>query len=279
MRLGGPLFDDYSSPFEWVEAVKRQAYSAAYAPVGADADADLVRAYAEAAIEAKIVIAEVGAWGNNPVSPDRTVRQRGIEGCCRQLDFADRLGALCCVNVSGGRGAKWDGPHPQNLTEDTFDLIVASVREIIDTVGPLRTSYALETMPWMYPDGPQSYVRLVEAIDREHFGVHLDPVNLISSPARYYASGAIIEECFSLLGPHIRSCHAKDVLLDDTLTVHLSEVRPGLGNLDYRTYVRELERLGGDTPLMMEHLNSSDDYRIAAAHIRNMAQAEGVPVL
>lgn len=279
MRLGGPIFDGFSSPHEWVQLVRARGFTAAFCPVDEDADADTVRAWESAAREANIVMAEVGAWGNNPISPDAESRRAGIEGCCRRLDLADRIGAICCVNVAGSRGERWDGPHRQNLSPETFDLIVDSVREIIDTVRPARTYYTLETMPWVFPHSPQSYLDLVEAVDRERFAVHLDPVNLVNSPRRLYDSSQLLRECFDLLGPHIRSCHAKDIVLRDELTVHLDECAPGAGELEWPTYVRELGRLDRDTPLMIEHLSQPEDVRAAAAFIRNMAQTEGVEVV
>ncbi len=276
MRLGGPVQEQFSDPDEGVKAVKALGYSAAYCPVGKDASDDDVRAYVDAAQAADVVIAEVGAWQNNPVSPDEETRRAGIAGCREQLALADRVGARCCVNVSGSRGEDWAGPHPDNLTDDTFDLIVESVRTIIDGVKPTRTYFALEAMPYTYPDSVESYVALLKAIDRERFAVHMDPVNLVSSPQRYYNTGALIRDFVTQLGPHIRSCHAKDILLADELTVHLSEVRPGLGNLDYATYLRELARLDPDPPLMLEHLTSPEEYALAADHVRAVAEDVGV---
>lgn len=280
MRIGGALFHEYSTPEEWAQVVKRHGYSAAFCPaIADDGDEDAVEAWEDAAAAMDIVIAEVGAWGNNPISPDEQTRQAGIEGCCRKLALADNIGALCCVNVAGSRGDGWAAPHDDNLTQDTFDLIVESVREIIDTVRPVRAFYTLETMPWMYPDSAQSYAALLAAIDRKHFAVHLDPVNLVNCPERYYNSGAMLRECFKLLGPHIVSCHAKDIILRDELTLHLSECRPGAGNLDYRTFIGEVGRLGDDIPVMIEHLRDPQDYRVAAAFIRNIAQSEDVTVV
>jgi len=276
MRLGGSVHEEFDDPEGWVEALKRLGYTAAYCPVDKDATDDEVRGYVETARGADIVIAEVGAWQNNPVSPDEETRHKGIAGCQEHLALAHRVGARCCVNVSGSRGERWAGPHPDNLTDETFDLVVESVRAIIDGVKPTRTHYALETMPYMYPDSVESYVRLLKAIDRERFAVHMDPANLISSPQRYYNTGALIRDFISKLGPHIRSCHAKDIILADELTVHLDETRPGLGNLDYATYLRELDRLDPDTPLMLEHLPSPDDYRATANHIRSAAEEVGV---
>lgn len=276
MRLGAPLFRSYDDPAAWVQALQEKGYRAAYAPVGLDADDATVQAYVQAAQQADIVIAEVGAW-SNPLSPSEDVRKAAIEKCQRSLDLAERLGARCAVNVSGSRGEEWAGHHRLNLTEETFDMIVQVTRQIIDAVKPRRTFYALETMPWMYPDSTDSYARLLRAIDRPAFAVHFDPVNLICSPQRYYSNDAIIKEFVDKLGPHIRSCHAKDIRLQDSrLTTHLDEVRPGLGNLDYHTFLRQLDRLEPTLPLMLEHLSTEQEYDLAAAYVRQVAEQEGV---
>ena len=274
MRLGGPIFGDTSTPQAWTAAVRASGYRAAYCPLDGAADAATIRAYAAASEEADIVIAEVGAW-SNPLSPDDNERHTAIAYCQRQLALADAIGARCCVNISGSRGKQWDGPHPDNVTPETFDLIVKTVQGIIDAVKPARAFYALETMPNMLPDSPDSYLQLLEAIDRPQFAVHLDPVNMISSPRRFYGSGKFLRECFAKLGPYVKTCHAKDITLGGGLTVHLDEVRPGLGGLDYRTFLRELDRLNPDTPLMLEHLPTPEEYALAAEYVRTVAQEIG----
>ena len=275
MRLGAPIFESVLNPEGWIAAVRRLGYRAAYCPLDASANSATVQGYAEAARRADIVIAEVGAW-SNPISPDREVREAALAKCKQQLDLADRIGARCCVNIAGSRGPQWDGPDPANLTEETFGLIVDTVREIIDSVKPLRTFYALEAMPWVWPDSPDSYLRLISAIDRPGFAVHLDPVNMINSPSRYYSNGDFIRECFAKLGPYIKTCHAKDILLSGRLTVHLDEVPPGSGGLEYPVFLRELARLDADIPIMLEHLPDAQAYLLAAGHIRKVADREHV---
>jgi sugar phosphate isomerase/epimerase len=274
LRLGGPIFEKYDDPENWIQSLKKHGYSAAYCPVGADEKDDVLAAYAQAAKKADIIIAEVGAW-SNPLSPDEKTRREALTKCRRQLALADRIGTKCCVNISGSLGEQWDGPSPQNLTEETFDMIVETTRAIIDDVKPTRTFFTLETMPWAYPDSADSYFRLLKAIDRKHFAVHFDPVNLVCSPQRYFNSGEMISECFKKLGPHIKSCHAKDIILHPNLTTHLDEIRPGLGGLDYGVFLKELSKLP-DTPLMLEHLPNEEEYRLAAEYIRSVAQKLGL---
>jgi sugar phosphate isomerase/epimerase len=243
--------------------------------VGPEANSATIAAYAAAARQSDIVIAEVGAW-SNPLSPDERTREAATIKAKQSLALADEIGACCCVNISGSRGAVWDGPDPRNLTNETFEMIVASVREIIDAVEPVRTFYTLEPMPWMYPDSPDSYLQLIAAIDRPSFRVHLDIANMINSPSRYLRSNAFIRECVQKLGPYIKSCHAKDVALGTTLTTHLAEVRPGLGGLDYAAILRALDGLDSDTPLMLEHLPNQREYQQAADHVRAVARDIGV---
>ncbi|MGD8241095.1 MAG: TIM barrel protein [Armatimonadota bacterium] len=277
MRLGGHIYGDTSGPESWIAAVKASGYTAGYCPVGNVQDDDAIEAYAKAAADADIVIAEVGAW-SNPMSPDDEERRKAQELCKERLTLADKIGARCCVNIAGSRGEEWAGHHPDNLTEETFDLIVEVTREIIDAVKPTRTHYTLEMMAWVFPDSADSYARLLEAVERPQCAVHLDPVNIVSSPRLFYSTGDLIRECFAKLGPHIKSCHAKDIALSQQLTVHLDEVRPGLGGLDYATYLTELDKLDPDTPLMIEHLSSEEEYELAADHIRSVADDVGVTI-
>jgi sugar phosphate isomerase/epimerase len=274
IRLGGPVFGDFKDPQEWIKAIKAKGYSAAYCPVPIGTDNVTVKAFEQAARGADIIISEVGAW-SNLISPDEKIRKEAIKKCKDSLALAELIGASCCVNISGSRGQIWDGPHPENISQAAFDLIVQTTREIIDEVKPLRTFFTLETMPWALPDSPDSYLELMKAINRKQLAVHLDPVNIINSPRRYYNNAAFIKECFTKLGPYIKSCHAKDILLNNNLTVHLDEVLLGTGGLDYNVFLMELSKLK-DVPLMLEHLKTSEDYDQAAANVRKIAASNGI---
>ena len=274
VRLGGPVFGNLKDPAEWVKAIKAKSYSASYCPVSPGADDSTIKAFEKAAREANVIISEVGAW-SNPISRNEKERNEALKKCKDALALADQIGANCCVNITGSRGEKWDGPDPENLTKDTFDLIVQVTREIIDSVKPKRTFYTLETMPWAYPDSPDSYLQLIKAIDRKQLAVHLDPVNMINSPERYYRNGEFIKDCFAKLGPYIKNCHAKDIRLGTNLTVHLDEVIIGTGGLDYRVFLTELSRLK-NVPLMLEHLKTPEEYDQAAAAVRKYAETAGI---
>lgn len=274
--LGAPVFDHYEDPEGWIRALGKMGYRAAYAPVSIDDNEATIKAYASAAKKSGIIISEVGAW-SNPISPDETQRKEAFDKCVRSLQLADELGANCCVNVSGSRNREyWAGPHSKNLTRETFDMIVNVTRRIIDEVKPVHTFFTLEAMPWAFPHTADAYLDLLAAIDRDRFAVHLDPMNLITSPEIFFNNGQMIRECFKKLGPHIRSCHAKDMTIrEDIYTPHLDETRAGLGSMDYTAFLTELSRLD-NIPLMIEHLETAEEYNLAAQYIRSVAASNGI---
>lgn len=276
LRIGGPVPGNYTDPAEWVKAVKSLRYSAAYCPVQPGAPGELIRSFRVEAKKSNIVIAEVGAW-NNTLDPKDSSRKEAVKKNIEALQLADEIGANCCVNISGARGEIWDGPYVGNYTKETFDLIVETVRYIIDQARPASAFYTLEPMPYMLPDSPDSYLELIKAVGRKQFAVHLDPVNMISSPQRYFNNGVFLKECFSKLGPYIKSIHAKDITIMPELTVHLEERRPGLGSLDYAVFLQETSKLK-DIPFMMEHLEKQEDYKLAADYIREVAKKVGISV-
>jgi sugar phosphate isomerase/epimerase len=273
LRLGAPIFDAPSDPLELARAHVQAGYTSAYCPQVDLADAQGLRATREAFLQADVLLAEVGAWCNL-LAPDSQVRARNIAYACQQLTLADELGACCAVDYLGTFDPGSDfGPHQKNLTEAGFEAAVEVVRHIIDSVRPRRTVFALEMMQWIIPDTVEIYERLLAAVDRKQFGVHVDPVNLILTPRQYYDTAALLKHVFSRLGSRIASCHAKDIRLRNELALHFDEVPPGKGLLDYQTYlaeIRSLEHLCGRAiPLMLEHLPDPPSYQAAAQHIRS----------
>lgn len=275
MKLGGAILKHWETPDEWADLAVQAGYTAVYFPVDYQSEQKVIDGYLRAAQERGLVIAETGAWGN-PLDPDPKRREEAIAKVIGQLELADYVAARCCVNISGSCAEQWDAPHRDNLTERTLDRIVQTTRKILDTARPKHTFFTLEPMPWAYPDSADSYLRLIDAIDHPAFGVHFDPVNVISSPRRYFENTALLDEWFDKLGPKIRSCHAKDILLSEKLTVHLDECRPGMGVLDYKTYLRRLSQLDDNVCLMLEHMTQEEDYTQAVIYLKDTARALGL---
>ena len=276
IRLGGPVFPKTDDPAELALAHRRSGYRAAYCPNVSLNDAARVRAFADAFAKQDVVIAEVGRWCNI-MDPDSEKRRKNLETVTEGLALAEAIGARCCVDIAGSYNPTvWYGPHPGNLSAQFFDATVANARQIIDAVKPQRTKLCFEMMGWAIPDSPDRYLKLIKAVNRPAFAVHLDPCNLVNSPEKFYDNTALLNECFDKLGRWIVSCHAKDLAWEIEMNVHFREVRPGTGTLDYATYLRRLVRLPQNPPLMLEHLATAEEYGQARDYIVGVGTQEGL---
>lgn len=276
IRFGGPIFLKSSDPRELAREHRRLGYSAAYCPEAKVEETALVREIEKAFAAENVVIAEVGAWVNM-LDPDAAKRAKNLRYVAERLALAEAVGARCCPDIAGSYNPTvWYGPHPKNLSQEFFDATVENCRRVIDEVKPKRTRFTIEMMGWSLPDGPDAYLKLIRAVDRSGFAVHMDVCNGINSPAKFYRSGEFISECFRTLGPWIASCHAKDLQWITELNVHFLEVVPGRGEVDYRTYLTELSKLPVDAPLMLEHLKTAEDYEEGKRYIMKVGSELGL---
>lgn len=270
MRIGGSVMKPYRSPAEWLAYVKELRYSAVIFPVDSTAPKSVIRDYLNCCRDNDLLIGEVGVWRN---CMSKTDGEKHIGYAIRQLELAEEVGANCCVNIAGSWGEKWDGYHPAQGTQAYYDAVVKTTQRIVDAVKPAKSCYSLEPMPWMTPESPEGYLSLVRDVDREGFKVHLDFANMVSSLERYRASAHFIRRCYELLGPHIRSVHAKDLLIDDSvLPMYIKEVQPGKGSLDLKLALQLTAELEGDIPVFVEHLDTHEDYLAASAYMHALAQ-------
>ena len=277
--FGGPIFLKSDDPVELAAEHRRLGYSAAYCPAAKILETDRIRAIEEAFRKAKVVIAEVGAW-KNMLDPDPVKRRENLAYVTERCALAEAVGARCCVDIAGSYDPNvWYGPNPKNLSKQFLEATVENCRHVIDSVKPKRTQFTIEMMGWNIPDGPDSYLDLIHAVDRPAFGVHMDVCNGVNCPKRFYENSEFIGECFSKLGRWIRSCHAKDLQWVVELNVHFLEVVPGRGQIDYGRYLTELSKLPSDTPLMMEHLKTPEEYDEAARYIRGVGARSGLSFL
>lgn len=277
IRLGAPIFLKSEDPAELAREHRRLGYSAAYVPNAKASDTARCKAIETAFREADVVLAEVGAW-KNMLAVDAAERKENFDYVVERMALAEAVGARCCVTIAGSYNPKvWYGPHPKNFSFEFFDETVENCRKIIDTVKPTRSKFAIEMMGWSIPSGYEEYHRLVQAVDRPAFGVHIDICNGINSVERYYNNAAFTRACFRTLGKWVVSCHAKDLSWLPEMNLHFVEVVPGRGDLDYRPYLTGISQLPQQPPLMLEHLKTAEEYTEGAEYIRKVAGGLGLP--
>ena len=278
MILGGTVAGSYSTPEEWEKLLVRSRFKAVTAPFSCHTPRKEIDAYRAVCDRHHVVIAEIGVW-KNLFDPDPEKAREAFEYAVGQLALADETGIPCCVNIAGTASSLgWDAADPSNFTEETYERIIRSIREILDRVSPRSAFYCLEPMPWMIPDSPEVYLQLIRDLDRPQFAAHMDFVNMLNCPRRFLAPEEFIGRCFELLGPVIKSTHIKDSRMHPTrLTAVLEECSPGDGMLDFSRILAILDqKLSKDAPVLLEHMSTFEEYDKAYRFLEIAASEAGI---
>jgi len=222
-----------------------------------------------------VVIYEVGGY-TNLIHPDETIRQKNLAGLVHCLEVAESVNCPMVGTIAGSLDpVNFFNVHPDNWTEKTWKLLVRSIKQVLlDTAG-MKAAIGIEAQVTTIIDGPEAHKRLIEDVGDPRCVVNFDPVNMISLK-NYYHTTELLNKCFDLLGENIMGCHAKDTyILPDVQTVHVQEVCPGKGVMDYKTYLVRMSRLKFPRALEPEHI-ADEEYPEAKAFIEKVAAKVGV---
>ena len=266
LGISSPL--QHTSPEDWAAKHKALGLKAINFPVTYLDGEETYMAYKKAADAAGLSISEVGIW-RNTLAADPAERAKWIEYSIGQLQMAEEIGATCCVNVVGTPyGPRWDGGYRGNFSKELWDDAVKMIRQIIDSVRPRHTKFSIESMPWMIPSSPDEYLLLLEDVDRPEFATHLDVVNMITSPQRYFFNDDFLRECFTKLKGTICSCHLKDIKLKEEYTFQLEESSCGEGSLDLELYASLASAENPCMPMIIEHLDTDQEYFDSVKYVK-----------
>lgn len=270
MRLGVSTSFRTDTVENWITDHVNLGCKSVVFPLNCQDDSSRIKEFAKAAKENDLVIAEVGVW-RNTLAADKDERKKWIDYAIGQLAMAEEIGAKCCVNVVGTpHGPRWDGGYRENFSKETRKEIIQMIRTIIDEVKPKVTKYTMETMPWMVPADPDDYMQLIEEVDRDGFGIHLDLINMVTSPQKYFFLDEFMEETFEKLGNGILSCHLKDILLLEDFTFQLKECACGSGTMNIAKYLKMASDINPDMPMIIEHLKDDEEYRRSFAYVSSI---------
>jgi len=268
MRLGVSSDLGCANAQDWVSANLDLGLGSVVFPLNSKEKESRIQEYAQAAKEADLLIAEVGIWCN-AIDADPTKAKENLKYSIEQLALADRIGARCCVNVVGAySGTRWDGPCRDNFSKEEWKKSVKMIQTVIDEVNPKNTYYTIEPMPWMIATGPEEYLNLIEDVARDRFAVHMDIINMINCPDRYFFPEEFLEKCFGMLKGKIKSCHLKDVNLRGDFTFQLRECACGEGEFPIGRYIELAHLEDPDMPMIIEHLHGDNEYRTSVDFVK-----------
>ena len=212
------------------------------------------------------------------IHPDPAERKKVNRVTIQSCEAAERLGCVPMVTThtgtaGAGRAFKYD---INNWTWETWKKTISIMKYILSETSGMKVEFGIEPSAMTAVNGPEPLKQLIEECADSRLKVCLDPVNMMNLQ-RYGRSTELINECFDTLGENIIAAHAKDSLIIEQQTVHITEVPPGKGVIDYETYLVRLSRLHYPRTLLIEHI-VEEEYPIAKKFIEHTAEKMGVGI-
>jgi sugar phosphate isomerase/epimerase len=211
------------------------------------------------------------------IHPDDSVRHEAVRTVQAALRVAGWLGTYAIDTGPGSLSP--DGPwfpHPYNFKQQARDQLVRSLRECAAAAEDNGVILGLESHLLVTLRTPEIARDVLDAVGSRWVRCDFDPVNWIGLD-EIYDTGSALDRMMDILGDRIASAHAKDCVIWNRLTLHLDVVAAGTGLLDYRTFLRRMEELNPDYPVIVEGA-SLDELPAVSAFLHQTAADLGITV-
>ena len=221
---------------------------------------------------------QVTGYWQRLIDPDETGRQGAVRTLQEALRVAHDLGAR---GIDTGPGSldpagPWQ-PHGDNWDPAVKDQLIKSLRQCARAAADNGVYLSLEGHQVVVLENAEVTREVLDAVGSPWVRSDLDPANWITLKTVFNTTAAI-DHMFDVLGHHIVSGHAKDISIAPSHIIHLPTNAPGTGQLDFKTFIRRMEGLDPQYPLIVEGA-SADQLPATSAFLHRIAADLGIEVL
>ena len=212
------------------------------------------------------------------IHPDETQRRRAVRTLQQALKMAGYLGAR---GIDTGPGSlnptgPWN-PHPDNWSLASRQQLIKSLKESAAAAEDNQVYLSLEGHQLVVLEDEYVTKTVLDAVDSPWVKSDLDPANWIQLKT-VFETGTAIDQMFDILGEYIVSGHAKDITITNSHTLHLPTASVGKGLLDFKTYLRRMENLNPDYPLIVEG-SSEKELPEASSYLHQIAEELDIDII
>lgn len=183
-----------------------------------------------------INIAVLGCY-INPIHPDKDIRRKSLDRFKEHIRYARDFGCSIVGTETGSLNGDLSF-NPGNHGEEAFQMLVESVRELVDEAEKFGVFVGIEGVWKNTINTPQRMKRLIDTIQSNNLQVIFDPVNYLNAD-NYTGQDNMIKESIELFGDRIVALHAKDFIIEEN---RAKVVPPGKGLLNYELLINLLKQ-------------------------------------
>ena len=180
----------------------------------------------------------------------------------RTVQAALRLaGWLGARGIDTGPGSmNPDGPwfpHPANWTATSRRQLVRSLKQCAATAEDAGVFLSVEGHQLVTLESAEVTAAILDEVDSPWVRSDYDSANWITRET-VYDTAAAVSHHLDVLKRHVVSCHAKDIWIENRLSLHLQDGCPGRGTLDFHALFRRMEALSPDFPVIVEGASAEE---------------------
>jgi sugar phosphate isomerase/epimerase len=172
----------------------------------------------------------------NPIHPDEKERRAQIALFKEHVRFVRDFGCGIVATETGSLNTDFSF-HPDNHSEESFQLMLRSVGEMVEEAEKFGVLVGIEGVASFVASDPRRIRRMLDSIASQNLQIVFDAVNLLTVD-NHADRDRIVEESFTLFGDRIVAVHAKDFRVEAGRMV---SVPLGEGMLDYARLLRLLK--------------------------------------
>ncbi|MBC7234634.1 MAG: sugar phosphate isomerase/epimerase [Chloroflexi bacterium] len=227
--------------------------------------------------ERGLSICQIGAFGFNPLSPDkaRQAEQRRI------LETAIPLTAqtgcpylvICGGNYDVAAFARAD---QRNFTNEALDEIAHELEPLLHMAELHGAKIAIELYLKTAVNSAERFLALWERLRSDALCANVDVTSLYTY-ADIWDPLPLARRTCELLAGHYGLVHIKDVALQDGFHIHIDLAPIGAGVTDWQALLPFFEsHIPEDSWAILEHVKTPAEARLSLENLRAAAQAAGI---
>jgi sugar phosphate isomerase/epimerase len=245
----------------WINALANQAPEAAIAPIR----------------NAGMEVCQIGAFGYNPLSPNRDVQAQQERLVEEAILLVGRIGCPHVVINSGNRDVSgFLRGHADNFTDQALDEVAKALEKPLALAEEHGAKVVIEPMIHCMVSTPERFLSLKQRLKSEALRVNLDICNFLTLADMYNPIPAIERICGDLAG-HYDLVHCKDLAVTEGVHIHIDETPLGTGMMDWAAALAFIARdLPMDGWFIYEHVKAAGDARRGAALLRQICAGASI---
>jgi sugar phosphate isomerase/epimerase len=224
-------------------------------------------------------VCQIGAFGYNPLSPDREFQAAQSDALKKAIPLAAQTG---CPYITIGPGnynpAGWGfaSTDPRNQSEAALDDLAAALEPMLKRATEHRVNLTFEPYLKGVINSPARFLALWKRLQSPSLRANIDPSSLYVYEDLLDPRGKVEQTCKGFAG-HYGLVHLKEIALGEGVHLHAGLVPLGKGATDWAQMLGLIApHLPEDSWVILEHVEARDEGPASVRLLRDAAAKAGV---